>query len=103
MTSTRHDYAPTPPGPRIFSCLRPAPAPPPAGAGIFSSLSCAPRPYAEAPVGLADSSRRGEPADGRDRPEKVADPRHLLALEGMTREMLLALLADAAREREWLG
>ncbi len=31
-----------------------------------------------------------------------SDARHLLGLEGMTRDVLLALLEDAALEREWL-
>ncbi len=49
-------------------------APTPAGAGIFSSASSA-----------------------------AADPRHFLGLEGLSRDELLALLADSAREREWLA
>jgi aspartate carbamoyltransferase catalytic subunit len=32
----------------------------------------------------------------------TADPRHFLGLEGLGRATLLTLLADAAREREWL-
>jgi aspartate carbamoyltransferase catalytic subunit len=52
--------------------------PTPPGAGIFSTLT----PASEA--------------------SSAADPRHFLALEGMSRGTLLSLLADAAREREWL-
>jgi len=84
---TRHPYAPTP-----------------AGAGIFSSRPGAqPRRHDAGTAGLADSARAGgDPAPARA-PERVADARHLLALEGMPRETLLALLADAARERAWLA
>src|SRR5262249_4875481 len=43
------------------------------------------------------------PADEATGPaSRAADARHFLAVEGLTRATLLTLLADAAREREWL-
>jgi aspartate carbamoyltransferase catalytic subunit len=82
MTMRMPVAAPTPPGAGIFSTSAPeiagAPAPAPGARG---------RPGAGLPAG-------GAPA---------ADPRHFLALEGLSREQLLALLAASARERAWLA
>ena len=70
-----------------------AAAPTPPGAGIFSTSKVAPdAPMAPGIAGVPD------PAPGAP----TADPRHFLGLEGLTRAALLTLLADAAREREWL-
>jgi aspartate carbamoyltransferase catalytic subunit len=74
-----------------------AAVPTPPGAGIFSASQAGPG-AATAPGELgvpwiASAAPGGVPA---------ADPRHFLALEGLSRATLLALLADAAREREWL-
>src|SRR5438067_3055359 len=87
---------------------RPIHAPTPTGAGIFSTrtatLPAVPAGhYPDAAAGLADSARAGRPGDPAVHTARVADPRHLLGLEGMPRETILALLADAARERAWLA
>src|SRR5262245_5699397 len=70
-------------------------APTPAGAGIFSASGA---PW----IGAAAAGLpAGRPAPGAGPP--AADPRHFLGLEPLARPALLALLADAEREREWLS
>ena len=74
-----------------------AAVPTPPGAGIFST--------SEAHLGTATvPGELGVPGSaGRPIPTgAAADPRHFLGLEGLSRATLLTLLADAAREREWL-
>ena len=74
-----------------------AAVPTPPGAGIFST--------SEAHLGTATvPGELGVPGSaGRSIPTgAAADPRHFLGLEGLSRATLLTLLADAAREREWL-
>jgi aspartate carbamoyltransferase catalytic subunit len=71
-----------------------AAVPTPPGAGIFSTSGTA-SDVATAPGGL------GAPGLAPDLPA-TGDPRHFLALEGLSRATLLSLLGDAAREREWL-
>jgi aspartate carbamoyltransferase catalytic subunit len=76
-----------------------AAVPTPPGAGIFSTSGTAPGTLgAPADLGMpglaAGASVTGGPA---------ADPRHFLGLEGLSQATLLTLLADAAREREWLA
>ena len=76
------------------------PAPTPAGAGIFSSPAAAGGPIAgTALAAVPDPSalRSGGPAGS------AADARHFLGLEGLSRTALLSLLAEAARERDWLA
>jgi aspartate carbamoyltransferase catalytic subunit len=71
-----------------------AAVPTPPGAGIFST--------SETPLGTATvPGDLGAPARSAGAPA-AADPRHFLGLEGLSRATLLTLLADAAREREWL-
>jgi aspartate carbamoyltransferase catalytic subunit len=83
-----------------------AAVPTPPGAGIFSSPTSeiGPVNLAGAP-GAATAPGLGmpglAPAPGQTG-GPAADPRHFLALEGLSRATLLTLLADAAREREWL-
>ena len=74
-----------------------APAPTPTGAGIFSTSSPG--------TGMGSPLVRthGVPDLGFAGPAPAADPRHFLALEGMSREQLLTLLEAAARERAWLA
>ena len=82
MTADTFAHAPTPPGAGIFS------TPSPETAGGHS------------PAG----SSHGLPTTGF--PEgrvPAADPRHFLALEGLSREQLLALIDASARERAWLA
>ena len=74
------------------------PAPTPTGAGIFS-VPGGPAAFALAATRGAVMSRAA--ADLED--EVASDGRHLLALEGMTRDELLELLVASAREREWLA
>lgn len=73
-------------------------APTPHGAGIFSAPG-GPSAFALAATRGAVMSRAA--ADLED--EVASDGRHLLALEGMTRDELLELIEAAAREREWLA
>ncbi|MEY4069422.1 MAG: hypothetical protein RL721_36 [Candidatus Eisenbacteria bacterium] len=76
----------------------PTHAPTPTGAGIFSALG-GPESFALAATRGAVMSRAAADLDD----EVATDGRHLLGLEGMAREELLALLADSARERSWLA
>jgi aspartate carbamoyltransferase catalytic subunit len=72
-----------------------AAVPTPPGAGIFSTSGSTPG-AAIAPGDLGMPGLAPPPAG------PSADPRHFLGLEGLSRATLLTLLADAAREREWL-
>ena len=63
------------------------PAPTPAGAGIFSTSASAGDAFPGYPGAAAPA----------------VDPRHFLGLEGLSRATLLSLIADAARERDWLS
>jgi aspartate carbamoyltransferase catalytic subunit len=76
----------------------PVESPTPPGAGIFST-SASPASRAPAPGTLSP----GTPSHGARNAAPAADLRHFLALEGLTREQLLALLSAAARERAWLA
>ena len=79
-------------------------APTPAGAGIFStsaagegaSAATLPRARGAGAPGL-------EPAPLPGAAAATADLRHFLGLEGLSREALLALVAESARERAWLA
>src|SRR5262245_53580851 len=72
--------------------------PTPSGAGIFSASETTPgAATVTGPLGMPGLAP-GAPAPAGP----AADPRHFLGLEGLTRSTLLSLLADAAREREWL-
>src|SRR6516165_12222507 len=73
-----------------------AAVPTPPGAGIFSTSGTS-AGVATAPGELGIPRQDGPPPVSH-----AADPRHFLGLEGLTRPTLLTLLADAAREREWL-
>jgi aspartate carbamoyltransferase catalytic subunit len=73
-------------------------APTPPGAGIFSNVG-GPEAFALAGTPGAVMSRAAADLDDR----AATDGRHLLGLEGMTRDELLVLLADSARERTWLA
>src|SRR6185503_2546285 len=77
-----------------------AAVPTPPGAGIFStSPAGTSAPTAPGALGVPAAAMLGL---GGPQAPPAADPRHFLALEGLSRPTLLALLADAAREREWL-
>jgi len=93
MTSDMVAAVPTPPGAGIFSTSEAAPMLELHGTGAASppAPSAATAPGGLGMPGLAPAP--GEPA---------ADLRHFLGLEGLSRAALLTLLADAAREREWL-
>lgn len=73
-------------------------APTPHGAG-FSSAHGGPEAFALAGTRGAVMSRSAADLDDL----AATDGRHLLGLEGMTRDQLLGLLAAARREREWLA
>ena len=73
-----------------------AAVPTPPGAGIFSTSKATVAATAPGDMGLPGLAAGGAP------PRAAADPRHFLGLEGFSRPTLLGLLADAAREREWL-
>ncbi len=70
----------------------------PDGAGIFSFMG-GPEAFALAGTRGAVMSRAAADLDDA----VASDGRHLLGLEGLGREALLDLLADAARERDWLA
>jgi len=73
-------------------------APTPSGSGIFSDLGGA-EAFRLAGTRGAVMSRAA--AELQDR--VATDGRHLLGLEGLSRDELLALLAASRREREWLA
>jgi aspartate carbamoyltransferase catalytic subunit len=81
MTMPTPPYAPTPPGAGIFST-----------SASVGSRATSPEP-----------DTPGLPSLGTSGPAPAADPRHFLALEGLAREQLLALIAASARERAWLA
>src|SRR5262245_56339719 len=73
--------------------------PTPPGAGIFSTSGNAPRsPQSPAARsrGLADTGLAGGISPS-------TEPRHFLALEGLSRDQILALIEASARERAWLS
>jgi aspartate carbamoyltransferase catalytic subunit len=76
-----------------------APAPTPPGAGIFSTSA----PNVSG-AGSPATRTHGVPDVGcPGGASPVGDPRHFLALEGLTREQLLSMLEASARERAWLA
>lgn len=85
-------------------------APTPAGAGIFSTSTAAGNApagatHAQGGPGLAGSPHAPPEASRHASPASVSapDPRHFLGLEGYSRDTLLELLAESARERQWLA
>ncbi len=74
-------------------------APTPTGAGIFSTASSS-AAGAQSPATRTFGAPATTPPPGGS---PAADLRHFLGLEGLSRDALLALLADSAREREWLA
>ena len=82
MTSYLLSATPTPPGAGIFSTPEPATT----GAG-----SPATRTHGVPEFGFSGGAA------------PAADPRHFLALEGLSREQLRTLLEASARERAWLA
>src|SRR5436190_9341790 len=94
MTSDMVAAVPTPPGAGIFSTSEATPATHALHAGGASTSAPG---AATAPGGLGMSALVPAPPEG-----PATEPRHFLGLEGLSRATLLTLLADAAREREWL-
>jgi len=82
-------------------------APTPAGAGIFSTpeaVGDAPSTPAQRHAGTAVAAPDRILTPARPGvPNGTGELRHFLALEGLSREALLALLAESARERTWLA